>query len=230
MNNELKLLELFKDANIKFSNKAICKFSEEQESKYNILLQCFKDVNENKNASNREKGKALEELVSFLLFMSGDIFEVFQNVKTNTNEVDQIVRLSPKGKLLLANGLLNDQFKNFICECKNYNKSVDVTYVGKLYSLMHSCDVKLSVLFSYKGVSGKKWNYASGLIRKIYMSTNQNGEHETIIDFNKNDFESIAKGDNFLDIIENKITSLKYDTDFSSQITTHPAEGKFSVT
>lgn len=43
----------------------------------------------------------------------------------------------------------------FITECKNHNKKVDVTWVGKFYSLMNLTDNSLGILFSYKGLTGK---------------------------------------------------------------------------
>lgn len=231
MNREDKLLEclaFLNKANSEFSNSTICKVSSEQKKEYSRLLKDFKDAHNN-GRSTTEKGKSLENLVAYLLSISGGIFEVFQNVRTNTNEIDQIVRLSQKGKILLSCNLLNKLYENFICECKNHSSSIKVTYVGKLYSLMRSCDIKLSILFSYKGVSGNKWNNSAGLIRKMYIAKDYNGEHDVIIDFNIKDFEAIENGGNFLDIVENKIASLKFDTDFSTYISSHPAEGKFDL-
>lgn len=228
MNDEEKVLAILNKANVEFKNATICKVSSEQKNEYSRLLKNFKDAHNN-GKSTAEKGKSLENLVAYLLSISGDIFEVFQNVKTNTNEIDQIVRLAPKGKILLSLNLLNKLYENFICECKNHSRSINVTYVGKLYSLMHSCDIKLSILFSYKGVSGDKWSNSAGLIRKMYIAKDHNGEHDAIIDFNINDFETIENGGNFLDIVENKLASLKFDTDFSTYISTHPAEGKFNL-
>lgn len=225
--SEYSVLELLNNANSTFSNETICKLSCEQKVQYEILLNKFKECNSNKNIGTKDKGNALEKLVTYLLHISGDLFEIFQNVKTGTNELDQLVGLSPKGKILMTHGILNEVFKMFICECKNYSSSVGVTYIGKLFSLMDTCDINFSILFSYHGVSGQKWEDASGLIRKIYMSNNTNGIHSIIIDFNFEDFEAILNGDNFLDIIEKKILSLKLDTDYSSYISTHPAASEF---
>ena len=125
--------------------------------------------------------------------------------------------------------MLDERYDEFICKCKNYKNRVGVTYVGKFCSLMNSCNVKFGVLFSYCGVTGTGWKDSSGLIKKIYMKSKVNENPTTIIDFNIEDFKSISDGNNFLDIIENKIMKLKYDTNFEALIQPHPAENLFKM-
>ena len=210
--------------NQKFSNKNICKFTDEQRTEYETLLKKLIDVHEKDHFTTKEKGELLEKISAFVLEKSGSLFSVQKNVRTRTNELDQLVSLNPSGKFFAKNGLISNYFENFICECKNYNKKVSVTYVGKLYSLMQTCNLNFSILFSYYGVTGSGWNDSSGLIRKIYLSTNGSHNNSCIIDFNLTDFKAIKDGDNLLDIVERKIQSLKYDTDFSEYIKPHPAE------
>ena len=45
-----------------------------------------------------------------------------------------------------------------------------------------------------------------------------------IIDFSINEFEAILNGKNLLQIIEEQLKSLQYDTDYSHYLAKHPAE------
>lgn len=200
----------------------ICELLPEQKKHYCNLLKDFKLFNEIKiNSSNnhtnlrKQKGDALEKLVNYLLQISGGIFKYEKNVKTGTNEIDQIITLSPKGKLLCSYGIINPKLSKFLGECKNYNKRIDVTYVGKFCSLLLTNNIKLGILFSYYGVSGSGWKDACGLIRKFYLHKENINERFCIIDFNLNDFESILDGNNLLQIIEDKLNTLQYDTDYT---------------
>ena len=79
-------------------------------------------------------------------------------------------------------------------------------------------------MFSYHGVSGLGWNYGAGLIKKFYLHKEKLDERFCIIDFSYKDFLSIYNGNNLLDIVEAKICSLQFDTDYSHYLSKHPAE------
>lgn len=230
--SEEKVTEAFRilnNCNIDYANGKICEFTQEQKEHYELLLNDLEREQTSKTSSTKDKGAALENLVNYLLQCSGDLFEVYNDVRTNTNEIDQIIKLKVKGKMLRSLGVLNERYDEFICECKNYKNRVGVTYVGKFCSLMNSCNIKFGVLFSYCGVTGAGWKDSSGLIKKIYMKSNVNENPTTIIDFNIEDFKSIRDGNNFLDIIETKIMKLKYDTNFETLIQPHPAENLLRI-
>ncbi len=224
INDTPTLLDLLKQVEERFSNASICRFTEEQKNRYSELFNELVSANSNSSTSDAIKGKALEEIVAFVLTNTGGLFEVYRNVKTNTNEIDHFINLTPQGKLLAENGLINPLYKHMICECKNYQNNISVTYIGKFYSLLKSCHSRFGILFSFKGVSGSGWNYGSGLIKKIYMSDISSNNNYIIIDFNFGDFKTIYDGGNFLEIIDNKLTSLRLDTDFKKYISNHPAE------
>ena len=57
------------------------------------------------------------------------------------------MKLTAAGKALQSNGILSAYYTNFIGECKNYNKKVGVTYVGKFCSLMLTTGCTLGILF-----------------------------------------------------------------------------------
>lgn len=177
MNDEvIKALEVLQRVGSELSYDMICKASNEQKNEYHKKLETFlkynsmkaKDVGAPKNL-NSLKGKSLEELAAYLLKMSGDLFVVKQNIRTTTNEIDQIFIPTQRAKTLIANGIIDKHYELFLGECKNYNKSVDVTYVGKFCSLLLTNQIKFGLLFSYHGISGSRWSNASGLIKKFYL-------------------------------------------------------------
>lgn len=224
--DEISTDELLVLMNREFSNSKLCKMSDEQKKEYKNLFDTFVNTNSSSDFGTKEKGDSLEELVTFLIASMDKLFTVEQNIKTSTNEIDQVVSLTTTGKMLAEKGVLNKNYKFFLCECKNYNKSVGVTFVGKFCSLLLTCQTKLGILFSYRGVTGKNWNAANGLIKKFYLSKEKLEEKYCVVDFNVDDFEAIYNGENFLDIVENKIKALQIDTDYSKLLTKHEAEGR----
>lgn len=159
-----------------------------------------------------------------MLKISGDLFEVKQNLRTTTNEIDQVFVPTQKAKVLIASGIIDKHYELFLGECKNYNKSVDVTYVGKFCSLLLTNQIKFGLLFSYYGISGSGWSNASGLVKKFYLHKEKDEDRYCIIEFSKDDFISIDNGENFLQIVEDKLMSLRLDTDFREYLSKHPAE------
>jgi hypothetical protein len=85
---------------------------------------------------------------------------------------------------------------------------------------------KLGVLFSFAGVSGNGWRDASGLIKKFYLHKEDVSSRYCLIDFNIADFRAIANGNNFLQIIDDKLENLQFDTDYTSNLSPHPAEAE----
>ncbi|CAJ1315890.1 restriction endonuclease [Paenibacillus nuruki] len=193
--------------------------------RYNELLQELKIVHDpgSKTSENSTvyKGQALEEIVTFLIKRSC-IFDVVANIRSSTNEIDQTLELNHIGidlkKFIKLPGDL------FLSECKNYNKKVDVTWIGKFYSLLAHNHAKLGILFSYKGFTGQGWNDGVGLVKKIYLLKEDINEKVYIIDINKKDFELISEGESLIGIIHAKIKALRLDTDFKKfLLSNHPA-------
>ena len=86
---------------------------------------------------------------------------------------------------------------------------------------MSTTQNKICILFSYHGITGNNWTSSSGLIRKFYLSKEKLEERYCIIDFNIKDFESIRDGNNFLQIVHDKIMSLQNDTDYAKLLKPH---------
>ena len=217
-------LNKLKDANSIYTYSKICELNDEQLTEYQILLDDFKKINSSDKATTNQKGDSLEKLVRYLLEISGDLFELRPNLHTGTNEIDIFVTLKAKGKFLHSSGIINKRFDRFLVECKNYKKSISVTYVGKFCSLLLTTTTKLGILFSYRGFTGSGWGSASGLSKKFYLHRENEEDRYCVIDFCLDDFESISKGENFLSIINAKIEALSLDTDFRKFLSEHPAE------
>lgn len=227
----INLKDTLQSMNSEYAYQTICKLTDKQVNKYTDLLSKFTEVNSyDKNSDlcpsniNVIKGKALEEIASYLLEISGNIFEVDRNLRTSTNEIDQLIKLKPSGKLLCSINSIDKRYSGFIAECKNHNKKIDVTHIGKFCSLLVTNKVKLGILFSYHGVTGSGWSNGAGLIKKFYLHKEKLDERYCIIDFDINDFNSILNGKNLLQIIEEKMISLQFDTDYAGYLSKHPAE------
>lgn len=226
-----KAINILNSISDKLRYEKICQLDESQKITYKKFLEKFKQLHNTsakfadtpKNLHNL-KGTALEDLVSYLLTISGGIFHVDRNLRTSTNEIDQIVSLSPKGKILLGHHLINDKLENFLGECKNYDKSISVTYVGKFCSLLLTNHIKIGILFSYYGSSGNGWNNGAGLIKKFYLHKEKLEDRYCIIDFSIKEFDAILSGENLLQIIDKQLKSLQFDTDYSRYLSKHPAE------
>ncbi|MGW8444325.1 acetylglutamate semialdehyde dehydrogenase [Paenibacillus sp. S33] len=212
----------------------LSRLNDEDLSEYKKLLINLEKVNKKEVTKTKkdqgenntlQKGKALEKLVSFLWEKSG-FFEVHDNIRNSTNEIDQLVDFNFKGKLFesfLPVNRINSRF--LISECKNYNKTIGVTWVGKLYSLTCTNSSRFGFLFSYHGMAARGgWDSAIGLTKKLFLQKERLDERVSIIDFNIEDFRMIAEGHNFLYLMKSKIDALLLQTSVDSFISKHPAE------
>ena len=225
-NETPSLLDLMKQYRDFYSPQELCRLSGEQREHYSDHLAHVKSVNSSK-CSDRIKGAALEELVAYLLQISGGIFKVLKNVRTSTNEIDQLVTLNENGRPFLGLQLISPRLGNFIGECKNYSGAVDVTYVGKFYSLLLTTGINTGILFTYHGVTGTGWTNGNGLIKKAYLQRELDEHRVAIIVFSVTDYERIQNGENFISLVEEKLFALKTDTDISQYISSHEAETVF---
>lgn len=167
--------------------------------------------------TTKDVGDALEDLVNFIIKKTF-FFKVSANVRTGTNEIDQVIRLSKQGKIALERfgiprSMLHIKDDIFLGECKNYNTALSVTYIGKFYSLLKQCDCSVGIIFTYKGISGKEktWSDGHGLARVIRLieKYSNNNDKFYMLEFNLKDYEDILKGKSFFDLLEAKITSLQ---------------------
>uniref|UniRef100_UPI0006CF4CE0 restriction endonuclease n=1 Tax=Clostridium sp. NkU-1 TaxID=1095009 RepID=UPI0006CF4CE0 len=114
----------------------------------------------------------------------------------------------------------------FLCECKNYAGKVNVTYVGKFYSLLKTSNCKMGILVAWEGVTRRgTWSDSLGLIKKIALK-----DDTYIIVIDKNDFDRIiAKETHIFEIIYSKYIAMKNEIDYSNYISKHENEDKFII-
>ena len=74
---EIPLSELARRCATEFSTKELCRLTDAQHQEYLRLLSALKTLNAS-HASDTKKGAILEELVSYLLKISGNIFNVYR--------------------------------------------------------------------------------------------------------------------------------------------------------
>ena len=191
-----------------------------------------KDKPDSSEDSTTEKGKLLEDIAQNI-FNSFPIFYIFSNIKNSSNEIDLVVNLNEDGKILQSDGLIPFKDKFFLVECKNYNNTVSVTWVGKFYSLINSVHTHLGILLSYHGFSGKSqckgWNSASGLSKKIALSEKNLDDRIYILDFNIEHIQKICNGENLLYLIEDEIKKIDLDVNLDLSQYTHENIGKIQI-
>ena len=172
--------------------------------------------------SRIEKGKKLEELTKILFERSaGSLLDVYKNCRTSTNEIDLLIRWTENARLAGINGAYDFMGDTFLCECKNYDKAVGVTYVGKFSSLMSVTSAVFGVMVSWEGVTGRGgWSDSKGLIKKIALR-----ENRYIVVLEKEDLRGICQNENnVFSVLYDKYTALKNETNYAKYITKHSAE------
>lgn len=165
------------------------------------------------------KGALLENLTAILF--GEQVFTVLRNCHTSSNELDALVTWSEKSRSLNFNTSFPCFGDSFICECKNYNGPVNVTYVGKFYSLLRLSSAKLGIMVSWNGVTGRTdWSDAQGLIKKIALK-----ESLFIIVLDRNDLKRVCDNEtNIFSLVADKCFALQQDIDYSDCIKRHEAE------
>lgn len=211
------------EENPNFLKKEIFGFKGESKDDFKRLLKELKDAKESKN--KYIKGLKLEEISKFL-FKRTKLYEVEDRIRDSSNEIDLLLQKNDLGKiygLIDKESLMPDVMKDnktIICECKNLDTTVGVTWVGKFYSLLSQRKLKLGIIISYNGLAGKgEWDSSKGLVKKIYLK-----ENIAILDIKYSDLEDIDKGKTIVDLIEEKYENLRFQTDISKYKKKHPAE------
>ncbi len=229
--NALKVLEIIneldsKDPKWEFLND-LSVLKEEKKIQFKKLFDFCNSINSVKEYEGRSqhettrlKGKALEQLTRFMFKYTGGLFDVYENLGTNTNEIDLFLKFSNKGKSLER--CIGNQYSKIICECKNHKKHVDVTYIGKFYTLVECSKIKIGLMVSWKGIGGEEWRDGVGLTKKIFLLKERLEDRVYILDFNRKDFEQILNGRPLIKILDEKCDELQLSVDFSKYFDKHP--------
>lgn len=185
------------------------------------IEELYKELQESLTVKESNKGKILEKIASEI-FLSTHMYTNKMNIRDSSNEIDLLVELNNLGQF--ESEILPEVMKNnsqILIECKNYNKKIDVTWIGKFHSLLRNRKKNLGILFSYYPLKGiGQWDSSKGLVKKIFL-----GDGIIILNITKDDIEKIVNNETcIVKIIEEKYNELIYQTDITKFISKHPAE------
>lgn len=201
-------------------NSTVLNLSDRKQKEFRSLY----DQIDSDRFNKTEKGKKLEQLVS-ILFGEDSLFDCGQNFRTSTNEIDLLLSWGKKAR---SAGIANafPCFGNtFICECKNYETKMKVTYVGKFFSLLAVTKMKFGLIVAWEGITGRgEWVDSKGFIKKVALS-----DDTFIVSLDKHDLKQIYdQSRNVYSILMDKYEALKTDISYEKYISSHEAEAIFS--
>lgn len=211
-------------------------WSEEDKQDFFVLLENLKKPFDKTTETTKDKGDRLENLVSFLIQKSY-FFEIYRNVHTGTNEIDEVIILSEKGKQALHEFNLSRDILEIdpdiaLGECKNYDSTLNVTYVGKFYSLLVSTNVSFGIIFTQKGLTGNEDEFhdAYGLTKVLrIIEKYQNSREMIILTFTLEDYDKIANGESFFNLIKAKKLALHLSSEYDSFLKDYPHDNIDSI-
>lgn len=172
-------------------------------------------IEEDNYENEKERGQALETLIRlFFEYSSPNLLTLKPGVRTSSNEIDILIILKQNGIDLNINKKLGFSNNEFLIEAKNYNKKVDVTWVGKFAHLMNSHNIEYGIIFSKHELTGIKnekltWTSAAGLTKKFYLKNSK-----LILNLTLNDLKKVLfENKDFLNILNEKKINIQLDTE-----------------
>lgn len=135
---------------------------------YQKLTDYINNINKNTYPESVTKGNYLEEFLTFIIKHIG-VFDFNINVRSSTNEID--LRAEAKGSYI---PILSNYYKIYnseviYFECKNYSNKIDVSWIGKFFSLLNTSKRQLGIFISPNGITGTGWRDGLGLTKKIAL-------------------------------------------------------------
>jgi len=148
-----------------------------------------------------KKGHILETLAQYMLSCMPGCRTTVRK-RTASSEIDIVC--SVEG---IETDFRSELGRYFVCECKDWKKAVDFTSVAKFCRILDSIKSRFGILFSPKGISGKKQSrYASSEPQKLFQN---HGIVLVVID--KADMAYVANGGNFINLLRNKYEKIRLD-------------------
>ena len=208
-------------------------WTDQDKKEFKVLLDNLK--NDSTSETNKEKGDRLERLVEFIIRKTY-FFEIYKNVHTETNEIDEVIVLSNRGKQAIHSfGLTRDLIPIdqdlFLGECKNYSSNLNVTFVGKFYSLLSVTGVSFGIIFTQKGLTGTTGGFkdAYGLTKILRIIETEKGRNLFILTFTMEDYEKMLDGTTFFDLVKAKKMELQLASDYKKFIMDNKHEAEEQI-
>lgn len=201
----------------------LIRWGDEEKEEFAKLLSELEKPFDKETETTKQKGDRLENLVEFIIKKTF-FYDVYKNIHTETNEIDEIIILSNQGKQAMTSfniskDLLPIDSDIFLGECKNYKTSLGVTYVGKFYSLLVATDVPFGIIFTQKGLSGETEGYedAYGLTKVLRLIEKYKNDKELyIITFANEDYHLLLEGHTFFELIKAKMLELQMASNYQN--------------
>jgi hypothetical protein len=148
-----------------------------------------------------KKGYILETLAQYMLSCMPGCRTTVRK-RTASSEIDIVC--SVEG---IETDFRSELGRYFVCECKDWKKAVDFTSVAKFCRILDSIKSQFGILFSPKGISGKKLSrYAASEPQKLFQN---HGIVLVVID--QEDIAYVADGGNFINLLRNKYEKIRLD-------------------
>lgn len=176
------------------------------------VLQDFKSLVEEVEDSkkwpasrNHEKGKLFEKLIRLVLsrFSVGDTDSDFT---VGDNQIDHEFKFIDDYITLFTEQI----GRTIVCECKNEQSPVDVSYISKLIELCETRESRFGIFFSIVGLTGRGWIYAEGKRKKNFLRKKLG-----IISFSLKEIKELENS-NLFTLIKNKYQNLIDEIDDES--------------
>jgi hypothetical protein len=170
----------------------------------NLNLAVYADLLESiyQSKTNDQKKKSLE-LLARTLFESIGLICKYVNLRTTSSEIDIVVQIRDQKEC----GALNDFEPYILVECKNWKSPMGAAQVRDFIVKLQKTQLKLGIIFSKNGVSGKR--YAGDAVREIRRVFDTDGLYILVI--SGKDLRAVEQGASFLEILDQKIDHLRFD-------------------
>lgn len=203
----------------------LIRWGEQDKEQFAQLLSELEKPFDKSKETTKDKGDRLEKLVEFIIKKSF-FYDIYKNIHTETNEIDEIIVLSEQGKQALetfglSKDLLPTEHEIFLGECKNYKTSLGVTYVGKFYSLLVATDIPFGLVFTQNGLSGDAEGFkdAYGLTKVLRIVEKYEHNRElSILTFTNEDYHLLLEGRTFFELIKAKKLELQLASNYQNFI------------
>ena len=215
--------------------KGFITWTDGDKAEFGELLGELKKPFDRDKETTKDIGDRLEKLVEFIIKKTY-FFEIYRNVHTGTNEIDEVIVLSDRGKQAiqlfdLSRDLIPIDQDLFLGECKNYKANLGVTYVGKFYSLLSVTGISFGVVFTQNGLTGDPEGYkdAYGLTKVLRMVDSSKGKDFYILTFTLEDYEKMLEGMTFFELVKAKKMAMQLAADYTTFLTDNKHEAEAQI-